>query len=81
PRLATKRRSIFFAQQHEENHLSLPWNHQSTTNDISLFFNDIPPSLSHSATTYHRTNSLTYHEHNPSDQYSSLLTEHHHSSI
>ncbi|CAF1220779.1 unnamed protein product [Rotaria magnacalcarata] len=81
PRLTTKRRSIFFAQQHEDNHRSLPWNHQSTTNDISLFFNDTPPSLSHSTTTYHRTSSLTYHEHNPSDQYSSLLTEHHPSSI
>ncbi|CAF1191654.1 unnamed protein product [Rotaria sordida] len=91
PRLTNKRRSLFFhqqqqqQQQQQEDHLSSTWNNHQTTNDISLFFNDIPSSLSHpTITTYHRINSVPNHEHNLSDQYSSLLTEqhhHHHSSI
>ncbi|CAF4443897.1 unnamed protein product, partial [Rotaria sp. Silwood2] len=88
PRLTNKRRSLFFhhqqqqQQQQQEDNLSSTWNNHQTTNDISLFFNNIPPSLSHpTITTYHRTNSAPNHDHNLNDQYSSLLTEHHHSSI
>ncbi|CAF1497888.1 unnamed protein product [Rotaria sp. Silwood1] len=86
PHLTNKRRSLFFHQQQQqqqpiEDNLLSTWNNHQTTNDISLFFNNIPSSLLH-PTTYHRTNSIPNHEHNLSNQYSSLLTEQQqHSSI
>ncbi|CAF1137925.1 unnamed protein product [Rotaria sp. Silwood1] len=87
PHLTNKRRSLFFHQQQQqqqqpiEDNLLSTWNNHQTTNDISLFFNNIPSSLLH-PTTYHRTNSVPNHEHNLSNQYSSLLTEQQqHSSI
>jgi len=62
-------RSLIFHPQQEQDLLSSTWNNLRSSNDLPLFFNEIIPSLT------------SYHEHNLSEHYSPLLTEHHHSSI